>query len=78
MKKYFLFTAFLFAIGLLSCNEQVEETTPAELIEMDTVVVSGDADKTELMKVSELSAIELKDDSVFKDGIIPTSGLMQV
>ena len=74
MKKYFfLFTAFLFAIALLSCNEQVKEITPAELTEMDTIVVPGDADKTELMKVSELSAIELKDDSVFKDGSIPTS-----
>jgi hypothetical protein len=73
MKKYFLFTAFLFAIGSSSCNEQVKETAAAELIEMDTVVVPGDADKTELMKVSELSAIELKDDSVFKDGSIPAT-----
>lgn len=71
--KNILFVAFVFAITLLSCNETPQETAPATIIEMDTVVMPGDSAKTEMMKVSELSANELKDDSVFKDGSKPTS-----
>jgi hypothetical protein len=73
MKKYFLFAGISLFIGLLSCNEETKETAPTKIIEMDTVAMPGDSAKMELMKVSELSANELKDDSVFKDGSKPTS-----
>lgn len=73
MRKFFLGTLFFLAIGLLSCNEEVKQAAPTKLTEMDRLVVPGDTANTELMKVSELSANELRDDSVFKDGSIPTS-----
>ncbi len=73
MKKSFLGSLMILAICLLSCNEGVKQAGSKKITEMDTLVLPADSGKTEMMKVSELSANELRDDSVFKDGSIPTN-----
>ena len=72
MKKYFVLIAFV-SIVIMACNQGRKDAAPVETIQTDTAEKLTDTAKTELMQVSALSAEELKDDSVFADGSIPTS-----
>ena len=72
MKKYFLFIITV-AFVCLSCNQGLKQKTEDTATITDSSTSSKIAPATEIMKVSELSAEELKDDSVFADGSIPTS-----
>ena len=69
MKKYFIFIVTV-SMVTLACNQSVKKNT--EKTVSDTTNTGAILPATELMKVSELSAEELKDDSVFTDGSIPT------
>jgi DeoR/GlpR family transcriptional regulator of sugar metabolism len=60
-------------IIIAACNQGSNGPAPVETVPADTIKTSSDTAKTELMKVSELSAQELKDDSVFSDGSISTT-----
>jgi hypothetical protein len=73
MNKNVLFTVLLFMAALFSCNDDSKDKNPAKIIDMDTLAVPPDTTRTELMKVSELSDDELKDDSIFNDGSIPAT-----
>ena len=72
MKKYFLFVVTL-SIACLACNQSAKQKTEETATIADSTTSSKIGPATEIMKVSELSADELKDDSVFADGSKPTS-----
>ena len=72
MKKYFLFVVII-SIVFLACNQGTKQKTEEIATITDSTTSSKIAPATEIMKVSELSAEELKDDSVFADGSKPTS-----
>jgi hypothetical protein len=72
MKKYILYLSVLASV-MLACNQPVKEATPEKGVTTDSVKMPVDTSGTEMMKVSELSDQELKDDSVFANGSIPTS-----
>ena len=58
----------------MACNQAVKQnTTTTEVAGTDTSKAIKVAPATEMMKVSDLSPEELKDDSVFADGSKPTS-----
>ena len=69
MKKY-ISLILIFAVLLVCCNQPSKETVSEKIAPIDITVMSVDS---ELVKVSALSPAELKDDSVFTDGSIPTS-----
>lgn len=71
MKKY-IFLIITVSIVLLACNQTSNEKRDETITITDTTKTSKIAPATEIMKVSELSADELKDDSVFTDGSVPT------
>ncbi len=70
MKKCFF---FLLSVSVIcfACNQPDKDKTAVN--STDTIPSSKISPATEMMKVSELSAEELKDDSVFIDGSRPTS-----
>lgn len=74
MTKYLLIT-FIASVILMACGEtdKQQQAVPGKIVEMEVLKSSSDTSVTQLMKVSDLSAEELKDDSVFKDGSKPTS-----
>ena len=72
MKKYFLFIVTV-SIVSLACNQGTKQITKETATITDSTTSSKIGPATEIMKVSELSAEELKDDSVFADGSKPTS-----
>ena len=72
MKKYFLFVVII-SIVFLACNQGTKQKTEEIATITDSTTSSKIAPATEIMKVSELSAEELKDDSVFADCSKPTS-----
>lgn len=63
------------SITLMACNEidKDKESTPGKIVEMEIVKIPSDSSKAGRLKVTDLSAKELKDDSVFVDGSKPTS-----
>ena len=57
----------------VACNQGTKQKIEEAATITDSTTSSKIAPATEMMKVSELSAEELKDDSVFADGSKPTS-----
>ena len=72
MIKYFLFIVAI-SFVFLACNQGVKQKTEETATITDSTTFSKILPATEIMKVSELSAEELKDDSVFADGSKPAS-----
>lgn len=77
MNRYFSLSFFLAA--LLACNNQSAETktaatdTAAAKMQPDTAVARVDSSAKTITTPTELTADEMKDDSVFSDGSKPTS-----
>ena len=71
MKKY-IFLIITASVAIFACNQASNQKPDEPNTITDTTKASKTADATEIMKVSELSAEELKDDSVFTDGSVPT------
>ena len=75
MNKFLLIT-LITSITLMACNENDNEdkgSKSGKIIEMQVVKTSSDTLAKIPMKVSDLSQEELKDDSLFVDGSVPTS-----
>lgn len=71
MKKYL--TIIIISFLLSGCYQPQKSSDAAVISNMDSLNKALAAAPTELLKVSDLSVDELKDDSVFTDGSKPTS-----